>query len=44
LCDSAFLNRRQKKANRQSGLLAHCVNIEFTNNVSWLGDPRGHIM
>ncbi|CAH1210858.1 hypothetical protein THOG11_40163 [Vibrio harveyi] len=32
----------KKEANRQSDLLARFVNISFTNNVSWLGDPRGH--
>ncbi|AQM69423.1 hypothetical protein ACOMICROBIO_LMKGKHOH_01868 [Vibrio sp. B1FIG11] len=31
----------KKEANRQSDLLARSVNMSFTNNVSWLGDPRG---
>ncbi|CAH1591579.1 hypothetical protein THOD04_60217 [Vibrio owensii] len=34
----------KKEANRQSGLLARFVNMSFTNNVSWLGDPRGHYL
>ncbi|CAH1530596.1 hypothetical protein THZG08_380018 [Vibrio owensii] len=38
------VQQTKKEANRQSGLLARFVNMSFTNNVSWLGDPRGHYL